>query len=122
MMIISKHFIITLSCNVFLCFCTIDVAYCNNRAMLHVSLPMLLKPAIPCVSSSNFYVFVLWLRQVRAAANSVVVAMTSRKELRLALTPHKEGLVAIARSGAEDSEPRVAVEGSKAAQNLFWWP
>ncbi|CAM9839763.1 unnamed protein product, partial [Sphacelaria rigidula] len=60
--------------------------------------------------------------QVRAAANSVVVAMTSRKELQLALMPHKEGLVAIARSGTEDPEPRVAMEGSKAAQNLAWWP
>lgn len=48
--------------------------------------------------------------------------MTSRKELRLMLTPHKEGLVVIARSGAEDPEPRVAVEGSKAVQNLAWWP
>lgn len=62
------------------------------------------------------------LHQVRAAANSVVVAMTSRKELQLALMPHKEGLVAIARSGTEDPEPRVAMEGSKAAQNLAWWP
>ncbi|CAM9370529.1 unnamed protein product, partial [Laminaria digitata] len=60
--------------------------------------------------------------QVRAAAVSVVVAMTARKELRLALTPHKEGLVDAARTAAEDPEPRVAVEGSKAAQNLSWWP
>lgn len=60
--------------------------------------------------------------QVRAAAVSVVVAMTSRKELRLDLTPHKEGLVGAARTAAEDPEPRVALEGSKAAQNLSWWP
>eukprot|EP00752_Nemacystus_decipiens_P016287 g14566.t1 len=60
--------------------------------------------------------------QVRAAAISVVVAMTSRKELRLALTPHKEGLIGAARTAAEDPEPRVAVEGSKAVQNLSWWP
>lgn len=62
------------------------------------------------------------LCQVRAAAVSVVVAMTSRKELRLALTPHKESLVNAARAAAEDPEPRVAVEGSKAVQNLAWWP
>ncbi|CAN0179004.1 unnamed protein product [Ectocarpus sp. 8 AP-2014] len=60
--------------------------------------------------------------QVRAAAISVVGAMTCRKELRLALTPHKEGLAGAARTAAEDSEPKVAVEGSKAAQNLSWWP
>ena len=59
---------------------------------------------------------------MRAAAVSVVVAMTARKELRLALTPHKEGLANAARTAAEDPEPRVAVEGSKAAQNLSWWP
>lgn len=53
---------------------------------------------------------------------TVVVTMTSRKELRLALTPHKEGLVGAARAATEDAEPRVALEGSKAAQNLSWWP
>ncbi|CAN0382024.1 unnamed protein product [Ectocarpus sp. 12 AP-2014] len=60
--------------------------------------------------------------QVRAAAISVVGAMTCRKELRLALTPHKEGLAGAARTAAQDPEPKVAVEGSKAAQNLSWWP
>ncbi|CAM9494930.1 unnamed protein product [Scytosiphon promiscuus] len=60
--------------------------------------------------------------QVRAAAVSVVVAMTSRKDLRLALMPHKEGLVRAARTAAEDPEPRVALQGSKASQNLSWWP
>ncbi|CAM9349634.1 unnamed protein product [Ectocarpus fasciculatus] len=60
--------------------------------------------------------------QVRAAAISVVGAMTCRKELRLALMPHKEGLAAAARTAAQDPEPKVAVVGSKAAQNLSWWP
>ncbi|CAM9445070.1 unnamed protein product, partial [Discosporangium mesarthrocarpum] len=60
--------------------------------------------------------------QVRAAALSVILALASRKELRVGLTPHKEGLLAAARRGAEDKDPRVATVGSKAAQMLAWWP
>ncbi|CAM9976545.1 unnamed protein product [Choristocarpus tenellus] len=60
--------------------------------------------------------------QVRAAAMSVVLTLTTRNELRLTLTPHKEGLVEVTRMGVEDAEPRVAALSSKVMQKLAWWP